>query len=412
MARRRASYLTRQYRRAKRAMTPNRVAARYFSGGKHQTFTRILASPFKAKTVTSGKNRRKQYQGNVRRERAAATKQAKQDRARAAQRRCDDAAYARSVQDAIRKRTPRPRRAGRQPIAVNPRTGKPITWAQAQKALREATERAERLAAGLPGDAPAPKGATPRKTTAPQKTRPGSGRAATSRRSTTKRPARTQRRSPSKTAKPRKRVQVVPDPVAAGKTLTGVYYAATCKCQGTGRIVQYDRDGNPNGSTSCPTHGRRARGDKRVFSRRAMTDSGLPGLGAWLAKKYRTPRGNMDAKQERAARQATRARYAGPTAQCDGCDGGTVNRALTDQLRAQYIADLIEKHEAADKRVPSNRKLAAMASRSYPYDLCDACNGLGRVPTGQAGPWFERTRLRKTHRLTAREAATGKRRKD
>lgn len=411
--RRRAGYLTREYRKAKRAMTPNRVAARFISGGRHQTFTRILVSPLRAKTVTTGKNRRRQYQGRVRRERAAATKRARRERAAQVQRRRDDAAYARSVQDAIRRRTPNQARPKSPPIAVNPRTGKPITWAQAQKAVREATERAERLAAGQPGDAPAPRSTGGRKTTAPKKPRPGPDGATTRRRSAPKRPARSQRRPSSKAAKPRTRVQPIPDPATApGKTLAGVYYAATCACQGTGRIVQYDRAGNPHGSVSCPEHGRKSRGERKFTAKRAITFAGLPGLESWLDGKKRRGRGNLDKKQERANRRATtRLRHAGPTVECEGCDAGIVNRALTAVLRARFITDLIEKCAAADKKCPSNRKLAAMARKAYPYDHCRACGGLGRVPDSRGGPWFERAQLRERHAPTSRQRASGLRAK-
>jgi hypothetical protein len=381
---RRAGYLTREYRAAKRAMRPNRITARTISGGKHQTFTAILTSPLKTHTVTSGANRRKQHNARVKKERAAANKQARRERAAKARKRRDDAAYAKSVQAAKRKSTPRKPRQKPVPIAVDPRTGKAVTLAQAMKAYREANARADQLAAGQPGDAPA---RAPRAPKAPAaKSKPGK--------------PRPRRKPVSKNAPP-------PPPPAPGKSLRGIYLAVSCACHGTGRIYVYEK-GHVSGSVSCPEHGRTARGGRRIFSRRAMTDSGLPGVAGWLAAKYRHSHGNLDHKQERAVRQAGRERYAGPTVECDACDEGTVNRALTEQLREQYISDLIAQLEAQEKRVPSSRSLNAKASRVYPYDRCRACGGVNRVPDPHVGPWLDATKLRRQHTPTAREAATGR----
>lgn len=379
-------------RRAKRAMRPDRVAARFISGGKHQTFGAILGSPWRHKTVTTGKNRRSQYQAHQRRERNAA-----QAARRKAQR---EAQQQRRKAAAARRAAPRPPRKPRPkspPIAVNPRTGKPITYAQAMRALREAQERAERLAAGLPGDAPAKPARAPR-----------SGKAAPRRTPTPRKPT-APGRGPSSTVKraPRRKVGPAPDPATApGKNVRGLYLAVTCPCQGAGRIAVLTSDGRVTGSTSCPRHGRKARGARKTFARRAMTNAGLPGVAAWLASREN---GNRDKQQQRAAAQAGRRRYAGPTLECRACDGGIVNRELTERLRAQHAGELIAKYEGLGRRVPSSRQLDAMARKAYPYDHCRECGGLGRLPSQYAGEWLRRTSLPQRHRLTAREAATGKR---
>jgi len=365
-------------------MKPNRVAARFISGGKHQTFTDIARSPLRTKTITNKGNRRKQYQASKRRE-----QREKQAARRREQR---EAAAARKKAAAAKKAAPRPprKRAPSPVIATNPRTGEPITLAQAMKAYREANARADRIAAGKPADAPA---RAPRKRSA-------------------KAPAPAKKTAPRKKAPAKNAPPPPPPPPEPGKSLRGIYLAATCKCQGTGRIATVEqRDGVTlvAGSVSCPVHGRNARGGRKVLSRRAMTDAGLPGIAGWLDAKYRRPRGNLDRKQERAVRQSGRARYAGPTVACGSCDEGIVNRAFTDQLRERYIADLVRQAEASENRVPAARKLRAAASRAYPYDRCRACRGLGVVPDEHAGAWFGRTQLRAAHRPTARELATGRR---
>jgi hypothetical protein len=379
----------RRYRRAKRAMRPNRIAARFISGGKHQTFKAIVTSPWKHKTVTNNRNRRDQYRAHQRRERTKAQAERRKAQRAAQQARKKSAAAKKAAPKPPRVRKPNP------PIAVNPRTGKPITWAQAQRALREAQERAERLAAGLPGDPPAKRARAPKaaaKKTAPTRPQPKAA----------PRPAR----KPA-TRAPRKTVGVIPDPaLAPGKNLRGVYLALTCPCQGTGRIATITADGRITGSTSCPTHGRPARGRDKTFARRAMTNAGLPGIAAWLASREN---GNRDKQQRRAARQAERGRYAGPTLPCRACDEGIVNRELTEKLRAEYIARILADHAAAGRKPPSSRKLDTLARKAYPYDHCRECQGLGRVPSQHAGDWYRRTSLPERHRLTAREAATGKR---
>lgn len=385
----------RRYRRAKRAMRPNRIAARFISGGKHQSFTSIARSPFPLKTVTSKANRREQYRALQRRERQAAQAQRRRQQREAQLKRKQAAAAKKAA-----PKPPRPPRPKSPPIAVNPRTGKPITYAQAMKALREAQERAERLAAGLPGD-PAPKKPRPARQgkTAPRRT-------PAARKSTP-----TASRSPSSPAPraPRKKVGPPPDPtIAPGKNLRGLYMALTCECQGTGRIATITTDGRVTGSTSCPRHGRKARGARKTFARRAMTGAGLPGVAAWLASREG---GNRDKQQQRAVRQAERHRYAGPTEQCRACDEGIVNRDLTEKLREQYVERALADHVAAGRKTPSVRKLEAQARKAYPLDHCRECAGLARVPSQHAGDWYRHTNLPQRHRLTAREAATGKQRK-
>lgn len=370
----------RRYRRAKRAMRPNRIAARYISGGKHQTFTSIARSPFRAHTITDKSNRRSQYQAEQRRKRTAAAREKRAQQRVAAKARKQTAAAKKAAPKAPRKRTPSV------PIAVNARTGKTITLREAMRSLKEATERAERLAAGLPGDPPE-KVSRPKRQTGHQ-------------------PRPRKKAAQKKTT--RNAPPPPPPPPGPGKSLRGLYLAATCACQGTGRIYT-ERNGQITGSTSCPEHGRRARGGRRVTSRRAMTDSGLPGVVGWLDAKYRGSRGNLDRKQERAVRQAGRERYAGPVVACEACDEGVVNRALTEQLRAQYIGHTVEDRDFAGLRPYGERRLAAMARKAYPYDRCRVCGGISVVPDKHAGPWFARTRLSTSHRPTARERATGRR---
>jgi hypothetical protein len=368
-------------------MRPDRIAARFISGGRHQSFKSIATSPFKLHTVTSGKNRRQQYQALKRREQRAATAQKrKAQREAAAQKR----AYARRAAE-LKKLAPKPPRKPRvksPPIAVNPRTGKPITLAQAMKSLKDAQDRADRLAAGLPGDPPAKKTDTPRAAAA-------------------KKPA-------AKKAAPRKRAAKKtpppppPPPAVPGKNLRGLYLAATCACQGTGRIYT-EKNGMIAGSVSCPEHGRAARGGRKITSRRAVKNAGLPGLASWLETKASAGRGNLDKKQQRAADRADRKiRYAGPTEVCGACDDGIVNRELTDQLRARYIARIVADRDAAGRKPLGARKLEAMARKAYPYDHCRACRGLAVIPDPHAGAWLDRAQLHAQHQPTARELATGR----
>jgi len=391
MARRRGGYLAREWRRAKRAMRPDRVAARFISGGRHQSFGSILRAPTRATTVTHKGNRRKWHQAAKRREQRAA---------QAERRRQQQAAQRARKQAAAKKkaapRKPQPRKPN-PVIAVNARTGKPITWAQAQRAVREAQQRAERLAKGLPGDAPASKPRPPRKA------KPAPSRPAVPR----KRVPRSGTPRPARPRVPRNLGPVSAPASAPGKNLRGVYYAATCPCQGTGRIAVQRGDGLILGSTSCPKHGRTARGKRKVLSRRAMTNAGLQGLAGWLASRKG---GNRDKQQRRAHRQAERRRYAGPTEPCRACDEGVVNRGLTEQLREQYVARLAADRKFAGRRPLSERTLQAQARRAYPYDHCRECKGLGRVASQRAGGWLRRTTLPQQHRLTARERATGERR--
>lgn len=381
--RRRAGPIIRRIRRARHGMRLNRIGARFISGGKHQTFKSIITSPWHKKTITNKSNRRTQYQAHRKRERAAAQKEKRRQQR--------EAAKARKQAAAAKKAAPRPpsKRTPSTPIAVNPRTGAPITLREAMRSLKEATDRAEWIAAGNTGDPPAKKTA-PRKSAAAKKV-----------------PARkaAAKKSAAKNAPP---APPLPPLSAPGKNLRGLYLAATCPCQGTGRIYT-ERNGRVSGSVSCPEHGRTARGGRRIFSRRAMTDSGLPGVAGWLDTRYRQPSGNMDRKQERAVRQAGRGRYAGPTVPCGQCDEGIVNRALTDRQREIYLGKAIDKYQELERKIPSRRSLNAAASRAYPYDRCRVCKGLGVVPDEHAGEWLGRTGLRAAHRPTARELATGRR---
>lgn len=383
--RRRRGYLAREWRKAVHGMKPNRVAARLISGGRHQTVGSIVKAPLRTKTVTHKGNRRRQYQAEQQRRRKAAQAERRKQQL-----------DARRQAAAARKAAPRKPRVRRPNpvIAVDPYTGKPITWAQAQRAVKRAQERAERLAAGLPADPP------PRKKPA---AKPAPRRAATARKS----PTRTPRQQP---ARPRttRNLGPAPDPAAApGKNLRGVYMALTCPCQGTGRIAVQRSDGLILGSTSCPEHGRTARGSRKTLSRRAMTTAGLPGLAGWLATRTS---GNRDKQQKRAHRQAERRRYAGPTDPCPACRGeGVVNRDLTEKLRAQHVARQIDDRKASGRRPLAERTLEARARGAYPLDRCRACGGLGRVASAHAGEWLRRTPLPERHTLTARERAAGRR---
>ncbi len=71
-------------------------------------------------------------------------------------------------------------------------------------------------------------------------------------------------------------------------------------------------------------------------------------------------------------------------------------------------------------KMPSGEKLQGMARRRYPYDFCSSCKGLGRIWSTVNAPraseaqfpvaeWRASAKLKKGHRLTARERATGKR---
>jgi hypothetical protein len=128
MSKRRNKHL----RKMARDMQPNRILARLFSGGRHQTWKAIITAPFKEHTVHTPKSGRAAYEKRIRKAKAEAA--AKQRREQP-------------------KKPKRPKPAA-VPITVNPRTGKVITYEQAVRALHEAEDRANRLAAGLPGDKP------------------------------------------------------------------------------------------------------------------------------------------------------------------------------------------------------------------------------------------------------------------
>lgn len=435
-------------RRSARHMKLNRVAARYISGGHHQTFKAIVKSPFKPKTVGTPARMRKQHQQW---NREASKKRAVDRKAETAARQARVRAEQKAARTATRGRQ---RTAAAADGPVNPRTGKPITWAQAQKAVRDANARADRLAAGRDGDAPIRR---PRqKKPAPPATSLRRAVDEVKRHSPAPRKTAAPKKAPArKPAKPRpRRAKVQPlAPVLAGspppplqrpgRNLTGLAMAATCACQGTGRIIVYGKDGNPNGSTSCPTHGRAGakRGAKRLTTRRAIRDSGLPGLAKWLDRRRTKKRGNADGRQLKAKDQARRqVRHAGPTRACPRptCEGGLVDRWVTLRLRKQHEDDarddaarLVRAAVAHNARVaetgvgremrvpkmPDGRKLKKAARLEFPHSLCPTCGGLEVVETsarlmqdGQqpVAEWRADARLRKGRRLTARERATGK----
>jgi hypothetical protein len=329
--------------------------------------------------------RKRQYEAHTR----AVARQAAADKRAEGRRKADERRTAAKQAAERKKLQPKPARAPRKkpaPIAVNARTGQPITWRQAQTALRQAEREVQRIEAELAG-APAPK---------PPRARAPRAAAARPAASASARPA--PKRKPARSRKPAQ----PPDPAVkrAGRALPRLYYAATCACQGTGRITTY-KDGRVHGSAPCPTHGRPARGKKRLTAKRAQQDAGLPGLAAWLAGKRR---GNLDAKQRRAVRRARNdQRHAGPTTGCPHCTGGITNRHLTDQLRDALVTKLL----ARDKP-PGVRKAGAMARKTYPYDKCRTCGGLSVIPAAAAGDWHEQARLRKQHAPTARERPVGR----
>jgi hypothetical protein len=457
-------------------MKPNRVLARYLSGGRHQTFKSIAKSPFKERTVHTAKSGRHAYQQQMARERKARA-------ATAARQRKQAVADQRGARAQMRQQQPKPPRTSRQPIAVDPRTGKPITWAQAQKAARDANARADRLAAGHDGDAPArrprrpkPEPATPLARAiaevqknkkkpakpAPKKQprkKPTSAKRATAKRRPAKKgkgvaatvadlipgqailaatmPGRDTPGAGPKPVNPRTRASRT-----ARRGIYGEVLKRTCECGGTGRIPIYNNQGDPAGSTSCPEHGRAgdARGAKRWTAKRAIRDSGLPGLGAWLEKRRTKKRGNSDARQHRAWELAQgELRMAGPTLECEWCEDGLVNRQLTDRLRKQHImkaradaaaliraaqahnaevADTGEGRQVKVPKMPTEKQLQTDARRTFPYDHCSVCKGLGRVATGvrllqdgsqPVAEWRAAAGLKDGHRSTARQRSTGRR---
>lgn len=441
-------------RRGKRSLTgrmlhhmkPNRVAARFISGGRHQTFTSIVKSPTKAKTVHTPKTGQHAYQQRMARERKAAAAQAAKARKQAAA----DQKAARAQQRKQQPRAPRTRQA---PVAVNARTGKPITYAQAQAAVRAAEREARRIEAELAGKKPARKRAA--KAAPAQKTplqraiedvqkgrqRPAAKKAATKR-------TTSPRKSSGRRVTPIAPVPAGTAPVPLqhpGRNLTGVAMAMSCECHGTGRIAVYDK-GALAGTRSCPVHGRggKGRGAKKRSMRGAIRESGLPGLAARLERKRTSRRGNADERQRKAHEQAAKqVRYAGPTRKCGQCENssGIADKRIIDRLRDQHIreerahhAQLIRLAQAHNAEVdaagegkrmkvpkmPSEEKFRKWAREKYPYDFCSSCKGLGRIHASVNTPgtsadqfpvaqWRADAGLRKGRRLTARERATGKR---
>jgi hypothetical protein len=435
--------------RALHHMKPNRVAARFISGGKHQTFAAIARSPFKQKTVHTAKSGRRAYQQRMARERKEQARRSAKERKQAAE--------FQKAQHAERRRQPRRSNPRQTPIAVDPRTGKPITWTQAQKAVREANARANRLAAGRDGDAPARRVQPPKARPTPlqraiaeaKKTSRASGRpAATPRKQAAKKqPAGNASRKTIQPLAPILAGTPAPTLQRPGRNLTGVAMAATCECKGTGRIPVYGPDGRSlAGTKTCPRHGRsgKSRGAVKWTMRGAIRESGLPGLAARLERKRKSPRGNADERQRKAHRQAAKqVRHAGPTRKCGQCENssGVADKSIVDTLRAEHVRELRADFEAQIRmavahnavvaesgvgkkvkvpKMPGEEKLRVAARTKYPYEFCSSCKGLGRVrstvnvPGAQeaefpVAEWRAGARLKKGHQSTGRERATGKR---
>jgi len=451
----------RSAKRTARSMTPDRVVARFLSGGRHQTIGAIARAPFKEHTVATPKSGKRRYQQIVAKERKAQAK-------KAAETKRAQAAAQRAVRAQTRGQKPRAPRPQRQPIAVNPRTGKAITWGQAQAGVRAAQREVDRIERELAG-APAPRPRAPRPKPeqapasksplqaaiaevkakqkppdrTPAKPKPRKKAAAKPRRPLAKKnsgietvadlipgrailaPTTPQRATPGAPTAPYA-IPLSPRSRAARKGGKGVYGAVlrrTCECGGTGRIPTYDpKTAALTGSASCPVHGRRARGTRRHFTRTAARDAGLPGLAGYLEKKRRNGSKRLDKQQERVQhRAATDLRRMGPTVPCPQtahCDNGIWDRKDKDREREAFIAAHVAAARAEDQPVPSNRRLRKLAAQALPYEHCDTCGGLGRVPTstevtqdGQIPVWEWRTGagLRYGHQPTARERSTGRR---
>ena len=399
-------------------MRPGRVVARFISSGRHQTFGAIAKSPFKPKTVHTAKSGRRAYQQRVARERKAQAKAAVAERKQAA-------ANQRAARAELRAQQPRPARTRQQPAAVNPRTGRALTWRDAEKGMCDAQREARRIEDELAGRIkPLPK---PRKPRAPKPEPAPLQRAVADvqKQQPRKTTRPTSKKKPAAKPKPRaaKKLAPPPDPTKApGKTINGIVMAAACACQGTGRIAVI-RDGLVAGSTSCPVHGRagKARGQRKRTTKGAMRDSGLPGLAAWLRKRRTRKRGNSDRRQFEAWKRAnSQGRLTGPTLPCEWCEAGhgISERRETMRLREELKAKLADEALAAGKNAPSKRKLIKLARRAYPHELCSHCKGLGVVSTSvtltpdgrqPVGEWRATAGLREGHRPTGREQATGKR---
>lgn len=160
-ARRQRGYLEQQWRSARRGMRPNRVTARFFSGGRHQTWTGIVRAPVRKRTKTiTPKQGRKLHQKRMAGERRTRTKvQAAQRRQRTADQR--------GARAQARRQNPPARKPRPGPIALNPRTGRPITWAEAKSGSNRANWQVERIEAELAGR-PAPPEPGARRAAAPK----------------------------------------------------------------------------------------------------------------------------------------------------------------------------------------------------------------------------------------------------
>lgn len=424
-------------------MKPNRVAARFVSGGHHQTFKSIVKSPFMSRTVHTPKTGRRAYEQRMAVERKARV-------AAAAKARKQAVAEQKAARAQLRKQQPRQRPPRRAPVAVNARTGKPITWAQAQAAVNAANREAARIERELAGNAPRKR--APRKTVAPKpeltplqqaiaEVKGKQAKTAKPRKTAAKKPGRpkptTSRRARPAKKQPNGAADVIAGLIPARAILTpqasgratpqptrtrasrraqrGVYGAIlrrTCACGGTGRIPVFDSNGDPHGSTSCPEHGRggRTRGRSRWTMRGAIRESGLPGLAARLERKRKSKRGNADERQRKAHREAAnQVRYAGPTRECGQCENssGIADKPIVDRLRDQFAWKLraeidaqIRMAEAHNRDVesggegkkvkvpkaPSEAKLRAMARVEYPYAFCTSCRGLGRISSSVNTP--------------------------
>lgn len=398
-------------------MRPNHIAARFFSGGRHQTFKAIVKAPFKTKTVHTPKSGRRAYQQRMARERkervAAVAKQRKQA-----------VADQRAARTQVRQQPPRaPRRSRQQaPVVLSPFTGKPVTYREALASSRRAEREADRILTGKPARAPrrtkAPSPKTPLQAAIDEVKKNQPRRKGAAKSNAVRKP--TVRKNARRKVEPYAPILAGTAPQQVGRpgrSLTGLAMAITCACHGTGRIPAYGPDGKTlAGTTSCPEHGRagKRRGQKRLTTRRAIRESGLPGLSKWLIKRRDRKRGNSDKRQSAASDRARRyPRLAGPTKNCEWCQGGIVDRKLTEHLRAEFIvAALTEDPEASEKRLEKE------ARRAYPHMLCSTCGGLGVVKTAvqlrqdgsrPVAEWRVGANLKRGRRLTGREKATGKR---
>jgi hypothetical protein len=384
------------------------------------------------------------------------------------------AADHRAARAQMRQQTPRTYRTAPGPIAVNARTGRPITYAQARAGMNAAQREVDRILAELEGRAPAAPRPRKQAATKPPSTplqaaikevrakqdrgqRAGAAKktgraqpAAAKPKTPTRKPAKRRTGKPDRLA--RAIADLIPDqailapttpgwatprgsllakPInpntrASRQARRGVYGAvlkATCECGGTGRIPVYDQHGDPQGSTSCPLHGRKGRGERKWFVRAAANDAGLPGLEGFLDKKRRNSSKNLDKHQARAHHRATHdPRHIGPTQPCPEtahCTDGIWDKKATDTERETWISAYVAGCVGNGDEPPARRKLSKLAAATFPYQHCSACGGLGVVPAspqvtrdGRRLPvsdWFASAGLREGHRQTGRERSTGRR---